>query len=50
MVSFLLQCVQVNRLFEVLKKPYTEQPGCDDLREVAPPEIRLGIECLSCSS
>ena len=41
--------MQVNRLFQVLKRPYEELAGCEDLREVAP-EVRMGIECLSCSS
>lgn len=41
---------EVNRLMEVLKKPYEQQQGCEGYTEAAPVEVRMGVECLSCSS
>ena len=41
---------QVNRLMEILKQPYKEQNGCEAYTEAAPIEVRMGVECLSCSS
>ena len=35
---------------EVLKKPYEQQQGCEGYTEAAPVEVRMGVECLSCSS
>ncbi|KAL3155471.1 hypothetical protein ABBQ38_011026 [Trebouxia sp. C0009 RCD-2024] len=41
---------EVNRLMEILKQPYKEQKGCEAYTEPAPVEVRMGVECLSCSS
>ncbi len=35
---------------QVLKKPYEQQEGCEAYTEPAPVEVRMGVECLSCSS
>lgn len=41
---------EVHRLMQVLKKPYEQQEGCEAYTEPAPVEVRMGVECLSCSS
>ena len=42
--------VQINRLMDVLKKPYELQPGTEKYRVPAPKQPRIGVELLSCSS
>ena len=42
--------LKVNHLMEILKQPYKEQKGCEAYTEAAPVEVRMGVECLSCSS
>lgn len=41
---------QINRLMEVLKKPYEVHPGTEKYRVPAPKQPRIGVELLSCSS
>lgn len=41
---------EVNRLMEVLRRPFDHQPGFEKYRVPAPRQSRMGVELLSCSS
>jgi uncharacterized protein YdiU (UPF0061 family) len=41
---------EVNKLMDVLKRPFEEQPGAEAYTVPAPRETRVGVELLSCSS
>lgn len=49
-MSTLIPLLQVNRLMDVLKRPFEEQPGTESYTVPAPKETRIGVELLSCSS
>ena len=42
--------VQVQDFLELLKQPFTEQPGMEKWTKTSGGQIRRGIEMLSCSS
>jgi uncharacterized protein YdiU (UPF0061 family) len=41
---------EVNKLMDVLKRPFDEQPGAEAYTVPAPKQTRVGVELLSCSS